>query len=177
MAAAAVLRRLLGSAVLLCLQVAAGQVQKEAAKPVRVAESDVDVSETHVHVSSVLGLRVNALCLPLQVKLSRLCEQDKTLKELEVRISSLKEDKVSPFTPDAAAAPRPSEALVSRAAPPLQDKLEHVLDLSRQQMEQYRDQPVHSQKIAYQQRLLQEDLVALRAQISRVCTVCVHVSV
>lgn len=40
-------------------------------------------------------LRVNALCLPLQVTLSRLCEQDKILKELEVRISSLKEDKVS----------------------------------------------------------------------------------
>lgn len=50
--AAAVLGRLLGSAMLLCLQVAAGQVQKEAAKPLRVAESDVDVSETHVHVSS-----------------------------------------------------------------------------------------------------------------------------
>lgn len=120
---------------------------------------------------------MNALCLPLQVKLSRLCEQDKTLKELEVRISSLKEDKVSPFTLDAAAVLRPSEALVSHAAPPLQDKLEHVLDLSRQQMEQYRDQPGHSQKIAYQQRLLQEDLVAIRAQISRASTVCVHVSV
>lgn len=35
-----------------------------------------------------------ALCLPLQVKLSRLCEQDKILKDLEARISSLKEDKV-----------------------------------------------------------------------------------
>lgn len=47
-----------------------------------------------------------------------------------------------------------------------QDKLEHVLDLSRQQMEQG-----HSQKMAYQQRLLQEDLVAVRAQLSRVSTV------
>lgn len=56
-------------------------------------------------------------------------------------------------------------------APPLQDKLEQVLDLSRQQMEQYRDQLGHSQKIAYQQRLLQEDLVAIRAQMSRVSTV------
>uniref|UniRef100_H3CH41 Pleckstrin homology domain containing A7 n=1 Tax=Tetraodon nigroviridis TaxID=99883 RepID=H3CH41_TETNG len=101
------------------LKVAAAQVLKEASKPVRVAESDVDV------------------------KLSRLCEQDKILKDLEVRISSLKEDK---------------------------DKLEHVLDLSRQQMEQYRDQPGHRQKIAYQQRLLQEDLVSIRAQISRVST-------
>lgn len=36
-----------------------------------------------------------ALCLPLQVKLSRLCEQDKILKDLEMRISSLKEDKVA----------------------------------------------------------------------------------
>ncbi|TNN00684.1 hypothetical protein fugu_011930 [Takifugu bimaculatus] len=83
------------------------------------------------------------LCVPLQVKLSRLCEQDKILKDLELKISSLKEDK---------------------------DKLERVLDLSRQQMEQYREQLGHSQKIAYQQRLLQEDLVAIRAQISRVST-------
>lgn len=36
----------------------------------------------------------SAPCLPLQVKLSRLCEQDKILKDLEARISSLKEDKV-----------------------------------------------------------------------------------
>lgn len=56
-------------------------------------------------------------------------------------------------------------------APPLQDKLERVLDLSRQQVEQYREQLGHSQKVAYQQRLLQEDLVAIRAQISRVSTV------
>lgn len=35
------------------------------------------------------------LCVPLQVKLSRLCEQDKILKDLEIKISSLKEDKVS----------------------------------------------------------------------------------
>lgn len=60
---------------------------------------------------------------------------------------------------------------VSWVTPPLQDKLERVLDLSRQQMEQYREQLGHSQKIAYQQRLLQEDLVAIRAQISRVSTV------
>lgn len=54
---------------------------------------------------------------------------------------------------------------------PLQDKLEHVLDLSRQQMEQYQEKPTHAQKIAYQQRLLQEDLVAIRAQISCLSTV------
>lgn len=37
------------------------------------------------------------MCRPLQVKLSRLCEQDKILKDLEARISSLKEDKVHPL--------------------------------------------------------------------------------
>ncbi|KAK1887676.1 Pleckstrin like domain containing family A member 7 [Dissostichus eleginoides] len=90
------------------MNVAGGQ--KEAGKPVKVAESDVDV------------------------KLSRLCEQDKILKDLEATISSLKEDK---------------------------DKLESVLDVSHQQMELYHDQP---------QRLLQEDLVSIRAQISRLST-------
>ncbi|KAK6318538.1 hypothetical protein J4Q44_G00118290 [Coregonus suidteri] len=101
------------------LKVIGSQTLKEATKPVRVAESDVDV------------------------KLSRLCEQDKTLKELEVRISSLKDDK---------------------------DKLESVLDVSHQQMEQYRDQAAHLEKIAYQQRLLQEDVVHIRAEISSVST-------
>ncbi|XP_072550877.1 pleckstrin homology domain-containing family A member 7 isoform X3 [Salminus brasiliensis] len=89
------------------------------ARPVKVAESDVDV------------------------KLSRLCEQDKILQELEIKLSTLKEDK---------------------------DKLESVLDVSHQQMEQYQDQPTHAEKIAYQQRLLQEDLVHIRADISRVST-------
>uniref|UniRef100_A0A8C9TPM3 Pleckstrin homology domain containing A7 n=1 Tax=Scleropages formosus TaxID=113540 RepID=A0A8C9TPM3_SCLFO len=79
----------------------------------------------------------------LQVKLSRLCEQDKVLQELESRIRSLKEDK---------------------------DKLESVLDVSHQQMEQYRDQPAHAEKIAYQQKLLQEDVVHIRAEMSRVST-------
>ncbi|XP_019116619.2 pleckstrin homology domain-containing family A member 7 isoform X9 [Larimichthys crocea] len=101
------------------LKMAGSQMLKESGKPVKVAESDVDV------------------------KLSRLCEQDKILKDLEARISSLKEDK---------------------------DKLESVLDLSHQQMEQYQEQPAHTQKIAYQQRLLQEDLVTIRAQISRLST-------
>ncbi|XP_037109905.1 pleckstrin homology domain-containing family A member 7-like isoform X8 [Syngnathus acus] len=92
-------------------------------KPVKVAESDVDV------------------------KLSRLCEQDKILKDLEVRISSLKKDK---------------------------DKLESVLDVSHQQMELFHEQPAHAQKIYYQQRLLQEDLVSVRAQISRLSTEMTH---
>ncbi|XP_048827932.1 pleckstrin homology domain-containing family A member 7 isoform X2 [Brienomyrus brachyistius] len=88
-------------------------------KPVKIAESDVDV------------------------KLSRLCEQDKILQDLETRIRTLKEDK---------------------------DKLESVLDMSHQQMEQYRDQPAHTEKIAYQQRLLREDVVHIRAEISQLST-------
>ncbi|XP_070689495.1 pleckstrin homology domain-containing family A member 7 isoform X7 [Pempheris klunzingeri] len=88
-------------------------------RPVKIAESDADV------------------------KLSRLCEQDKILQELEARIRTLKEDK---------------------------DKLESVLDVSHQQMEQYRDQPTHAEKIAYQQKLLQEDVVHIRAEISQVST-------
>nr|XP_046205113.1 LOW QUALITY PROTEIN: pleckstrin homology domain-containing family A member 7-like [Oncorhynchus gorbuscha] len=88
-------------------------------RPVQIAESDVDV------------------------KLSRLCEQDKILQELETTICTLKEDK---------------------------DKLESVLDVSHQQMEQYRDQPAHQEKISYQQRLLQEDVVHIRAEISQVFT-------
>uniref|UniRef100_A0A8D3BBE6 Pleckstrin homology domain containing, family A member 7a n=1 Tax=Scophthalmus maximus TaxID=52904 RepID=A0A8D3BBE6_SCOMX len=85
----------------------------------------------------------STLCLPLQVTLSRLCEQDKILRDLEAGISSLKDDK---------------------------DKLESVLDVSHQQMEQFQEQPAHAHKIAYQQRLLQEDLVTIRAQISRLST-------
>ncbi|XP_037548652.1 pleckstrin homology domain-containing family A member 7 [Nematolebias whitei] len=88
-------------------------------RPVKIAESDADV------------------------KLSRLCEQDKILQELEARIRALKEDK---------------------------DKLESVLDVSHQQMEEYRDQPTHAEKISYQQKLLQEDVVRIRAGISQVST-------
>uniref|UniRef100_A0AAR2IUQ0 PH domain-containing protein n=1 Tax=Pygocentrus nattereri TaxID=42514 RepID=A0AAR2IUQ0_PYGNA len=90
-----------------------------------------------------VGLVSKVICCHLQVKLSRLCEQDKILQELEIKLSTLKEDK---------------------------DKLESVLDVSHQQMEQYQDQPAHTEKIAYQQRLLQEDLVHIRAEISRVAT-------
>ncbi|KAG7271142.1 hypothetical protein CRUP_017765 [Coryphaenoides rupestris] len=54
--------------------------------------------------------------------------------------------------------------------PSEQDKLESVLDVSHQQMEQYQDQPAHAEKIAYQQRLLQEDVVHIRADISQVST-------
>ncbi|XP_019742460.1 pleckstrin homology domain-containing family A member 7 [Hippocampus comes] len=94
-------------------------LRTEAQRPVKIAESDADV------------------------KLSRLCEQDKILQELEAKIRTLKEDK---------------------------DKLESVLDVSHQQMEQYRDQPAHIEKIAYQQKLLQEDVVHIRAEISKVST-------
>ncbi|XP_065104948.1 pleckstrin homology domain-containing family A member 7 isoform X14 [Paramisgurnus dabryanus] len=90
-----------------------------APRPVKIAESDIDV------------------------KLSRLCEQDKILQELEARIRTLKEDK---------------------------DKLESVLDVSHQQMEQFQDQPAHAEKIAYQQKLLREDVVHIRADMSQVST-------
>ncbi|XP_058486296.1 pleckstrin homology domain-containing family A member 7 isoform X7 [Solea solea] len=93
--------------------------KERASRPVKIAESDADV------------------------KLSRLCEQDKILQELEAKIRTLKEDK---------------------------DKLESVLDVSHQQMEQYRDHPAHAEKIAYQQKLLQEDVVHIRAEISQVST-------
>lgn len=46
-----------------------------------------------------------------------------------------------------------------------------MLDVSHQQMEEYRDQPSHAEKIAYQQKLLQEDVVHIRAEISQVSTV------
>ncbi|XP_061598736.1 pleckstrin homology domain-containing family A member 7 isoform X3 [Cololabis saira] len=93
--------------------------KERTSRPVKIAESDADV------------------------KLSRLCEQDKILQELEARICTLKEDK---------------------------DKLESVLDVSHQQMEEYKDQPAHAEKIAYQQKLLQEDVVHIRAEISKFST-------
>ncbi|XP_053180522.1 pleckstrin homology domain-containing family A member 7 [Scomber japonicus] len=103
-----------------CLNVTGREsLKKESSRPVKIAESDADV------------------------KLSRLCEQDKILQELEATIRTLKEDK---------------------------DKLESVLDVSHQQMEQYKDQPAHAEKIAYQQKLLQEDVVHIRAEISKVST-------
>lgn len=46
-----------------------------------------------------------------------------------------------------------------------------MLEVLHRQMEQYRDQPQHLEKIAYQQRLLQEDLVHIRAELSRESTV------
>uniref|UniRef100_A0A8C1MSL0 Pleckstrin homology domain containing, family A member 7b n=1 Tax=Cyprinus carpio TaxID=7962 RepID=A0A8C1MSL0_CYPCA len=95
------------------------------------------------HTVSAPSLHGKTVRLPLRVKLSRLCEQDKILQELEARIRTLKEDK---------------------------DKLESVLDVSHQQMEQYHDQPAHAEKITYQQKLLREDVVHIRADISKVST-------
>lgn len=46
-----------------------------------------------------------------------------------------------------------------------------MLEVLHRQMEQYRDQPQHLEKIAYQQKLLQEDLVHIRAELSRESTV------
>uniref|UniRef100_A0A8C8E9T4 Pleckstrin homology domain containing A7 n=1 Tax=Otus sunia TaxID=257818 RepID=A0A8C8E9T4_9STRI len=77
------------------------------------------------------------------VKLSIFCEQDRILQDLEDKIRALKENK---------------------------DQLESVLEVLHRQMEQYKDQPQHVEKISYQQRLLQEDLIHIRAEISKVST-------
>ncbi|NXS17783.1 PKHA7 protein, partial [Mystacornis crossleyi] len=50
------------------------------------------------------------------------------------------------------------------------DQLESVLEVLHRQMDQYKDQPQHAEKISYQQRLLQEDLIHIRAEISKVST-------
>ncbi|KAM9302107.1 pleckstrin homology domain-containing family A member 7 [Gastrophryne carolinensis] len=94
-------------------------VKDRSGRPVRIAESDVDV------------------------KLSILCEQDRILQDLEDKIRALKDNK---------------------------DKLETVLEVLHRQMDQYKEQPQHTEKISYQQRLLQEDLVQIRAELSRVST-------
>ncbi|XP_019375197.1 PREDICTED: pleckstrin homology domain-containing family A member 7-like isoform X1 [Gavialis gangeticus] len=94
-------------------------LKKRSTKPVKIAESDIDV------------------------KLSVFCEQDKILQDLEDKIRTLKENK---------------------------DQLESVLEVLHRQMEQYKDQPQHTEKISYQQRLLQEDLIHIRAEISKVST-------
>lgn len=51
-----------------------------------------------------------------------------------------------------------------------QDQLESVLEVLHRQTEQYRDQPQHLEKITCQQRLLQEDLVHIRAELCREST-------
>ncbi|XP_054683133.1 pleckstrin homology domain-containing family A member 7 isoform X6 [Grus americana] len=79
----------------------------------------------------------------IDVKLSVFCEQDRILQDLEDKIRALKENK---------------------------DQLESVLEVLHRQMEQYKDQPQHIEKISYQQRLLQEDLIHIRAEISKVST-------
>uniref|UniRef100_A0A8C2Y823 Pleckstrin homology domain containing A7 n=1 Tax=Coturnix japonica TaxID=93934 RepID=A0A8C2Y823_COTJA len=94
-------------------------LKERSTKPVKVAESDIDV------------------------KLSVFCEQDRILQDLEDKIRALKENK---------------------------DQLESVLEVLHRQMEQYKDQPQHAEKISYQQRLLQEDLIHIRAEISKVST-------
>ncbi|XP_059681731.1 pleckstrin homology domain-containing family A member 7 isoform X3 [Gavia stellata] len=79
----------------------------------------------------------------IDVKLSIFCEQDRILQDLEDKIRALKENK---------------------------DQLESVLEVLHRQMDQYKDQPQHAEKISYQQRLLQEDLIHIRAEISKVST-------
>ncbi|XP_072128591.1 pleckstrin homology domain-containing family A member 7 isoform X9 [Mobula birostris] len=101
------------------LKVTGQEPVRRAVKPVKIAESNADA------------------------KLTRLCERDKSLQDLEAKVRQLKIDK---------------------------DKLESVLEVTHRQLDQYKGQPNHTEKIAYQQRLLQEDLVQIRAEISKVCT-------
>ncbi|XP_078405380.1 pleckstrin homology domain-containing family A member 7 isoform X5 [Cetorhinus maximus] len=101
------------------LQVTGQEPIRRVVQPVKIAESNADA------------------------KLSRLCERDKSLQDLEAKVRQLKTDK---------------------------DKLESVLEVTHRQLDQYKGQPTHTEKIAYQQRLLQEDLVQIRAEISKVCT-------
>ncbi|XP_059831727.1 pleckstrin homology domain-containing family A member 7 isoform X8 [Hypanus sabinus] len=101
------------------LKVTGQEPVRRAVKPVKIAESNADA------------------------KLTRLCERDKSLQDLEAKVRQLKIDK---------------------------DKLESVLEVTHRQLDQYKGQPNHTKKIAYQQRLLQEDLVQIRAEISKVCT-------
>ncbi|XP_012972985.2 pleckstrin homology domain-containing family A member 7 isoform X7 [Mesocricetus auratus] len=79
----------------------------------------------------------------IDVKLSVFCEQDRILQDLEDKIRALKENK---------------------------DQLESVLEVLHRQTEQYQDQPQHLEKITCQQRLLQEDLVHIRAELCREST-------
>ncbi|XP_052619081.1 pleckstrin homology domain-containing family A member 7 isoform X7 [Peromyscus californicus insignis] len=79
----------------------------------------------------------------IDVKLSVFCEQDRILQDLEDKIRALKENK---------------------------DQLESVLEVLHRQTQQYRDQPQHLDKITCQQRLLQEDLVHIRAELCREST-------
>ncbi|XP_055971836.1 pleckstrin homology domain-containing family A member 7 isoform X3 [Sorex fumeus] len=79
----------------------------------------------------------------IDVKLSIFCEQDRVLQDLEDKIRALKENK---------------------------DQLESALEVLHRQTKQPQEQPQHLEKVAYQQRLLQEDLVYIRAELSREST-------
>ncbi|XP_072128582.1 pleckstrin homology domain-containing family A member 7 isoform X4 [Mobula birostris] len=98
---------------------------------------------SHQADDTYMQLKKNLEYLDLKAKLTRLCERDKSLQDLEAKVRQLKIDK---------------------------DKLESVLEVTHRQLDQYKGQPNHTEKIAYQQRLLQEDLVQIRAEISKVCT-------
>ncbi|XP_067849980.1 pleckstrin homology domain-containing family A member 7 isoform X3 [Heptranchias perlo] len=109
------------------------------------------VSAPSLHGKTVTGQEpIRRIVQPVKIaesnadaKLSRLCERDKSLQDLEAKVRQLKIDK---------------------------DKLESVLEVTHRQLDQYKGQSAHTEKIAYQQRLLQEDLVQIRAEISKVCT-------
>ncbi|CAM9470765.1 unnamed protein product [Lampetra fluviatilis] len=75
----------------------------------------------------------------IELRLGRLCEEDQSLRSLTTHLQQLQDDKA---------------------------RLEEALETTHRQMQEFRGQPAHQQKILYQQRLLQEDLVQLLAQIS-----------
>ncbi|XP_075925604.1 pleckstrin homology domain-containing family A member 7 isoform X2 [Petromyzon marinus] len=75
----------------------------------------------------------------IELRLARLCEEDQSLRSLTAQLQQLQDDKA---------------------------RLEEALETTHRQMQEFRGQPAHQQKILYQQRLLQEDLVQLLAQIS-----------
>ncbi|XP_061422695.1 pleckstrin homology domain-containing family A member 7 isoform X3 [Lethenteron reissneri] len=75
----------------------------------------------------------------IELRLGRLCEEDQSLRSLTAHLQQLQDDKA---------------------------RLEEALETTHRQMQEFRGQPAHQQKILYQQRLLQEDLVQLLAQIS-----------
>uniref|UniRef100_A0A8C4WA00 Pleckstrin homology domain containing A7 n=1 Tax=Gopherus evgoodei TaxID=1825980 RepID=A0A8C4WA00_9SAUR len=104
------------------LKVTGRDVLKErSTKPVKIAESDIDVTFSCFCYTIIDGI----------------------LQDLEDKIRSLKENK---------------------------DQLESVLEVLHRQMELYKDQPPHAEKISSQQRLLQEDLIHIRAEISKAST-------
>ncbi|XP_043915409.1 pleckstrin homology domain-containing family A member 4 isoform X2 [Protopterus annectens] len=74
----------------------------------------------------------------VDVLLTRLCGQDKFLQSLTAEAAELKADK---------------------------ERLESALEMTRMQMEEFKDQPAVSEKITCQQRFFQEDMITIRAKL------------